>query len=387
MMKKYFYTFLFLCGLGLSTAVAQNRVYVNEYLNIGVGGRGLAMGNSLASLTDDVHATYYNVAGLSKIKTDLQIAAMHSEYFSGNAKYDFAALAVPFKDKKRALALSFLRFATDDIPYTIDFINSDGSFNYDKLKSISAGDYGFNLGYGQELGWFKNPHIKSSLGVNAKVLYRHIGKMAEAYGIGLDIGFLFEYKKFGLGVMAKDISTTYTTWSFNFTDREKEIFTQTGNTIPVKSYEMMYPRFNVGLHYRLLNDSSKLQIVPTIGFDVTTDLTRNTLVKVGDVSFDPRAGLEISYNNMLFLRGGVANFQKVKDDADSTNQANYTIFQPSIGVGVKLNAVSIDYAFTSLQTQSNPLMSHVISLRLDMEFIKRGASKNTDNTIETSQND
>ncbi|RYZ31460.1 MAG: hypothetical protein EOP49_38955, partial [Sphingobacteriales bacterium] len=44
-------------------AEAQRRIYVNEYLNIGVGARGLAMAGSQAATANDVTAGYWNPAG------------------------------------------------------------------------------------------------------------------------------------------------------------------------------------------------------------------------------------------------------------------------------------------------------------------------------------
>jgi len=46
------------------------------------------------------------------------------------------------------------------------------------------------------------------------------------------------------------------------------------------------------------------------------------------------------------------------------NQKKFTIYQPSVGIGIKVSRLVIDYAFTSLQTQASPLYTHVFSLRL-----------------------
>ena len=140
---------------------------------------------------------------------------MHAEYFSGNAKYDFVTVAMPTKDKKRAFGISFLRFATDDIPYTIDYVQPDGSFDESKLKSISAGDYAFLISYAQQLKLFKNPEIKTSIGGNAKIVFRNIGSMASAWGAGADLALQSQYRRWHMGITAKDITTTYTTWTLS----------------------------------------------------------------------------------------------------------------------------------------------------------------------------
>jgi hypothetical protein len=359
-------------------SLAQSRIYVNEYLNIGVGARGLAMGGAQSASSADAYSGYWNTAGLVHIKEQLQVGAMHAEYFSGNAKYDFVTLAMPTKDKKRALGISLLRFATDDIPYTIDYVQPDGSFDESKLKSISAGDYAFLISYAQQLKLFKNPQIKTSIGGNAKIVFRNIGSMASAWGAGADLALQAQYKKWYWGVTAKDITTTYTTWTFNLSEKEKEVFGKTGNEIPVKSFEVMNPRFILGAGYSFFKPENKIHLLAEINTDLTTDGKRSSLIKSKSVSIDPRLGLELDYKKTIFLRVGVSNIQKVLDDADSTQQKKYTIFQPSMGIGLKFSPIVVDYAYTSLQTQSNPLFSHIVSLRIDIANMATKAKKTED---------
>ncbi len=354
---------------------AQQRVYVNEYLNIGVGGRALGMGSAVTATVSDVTAGYWNPAGLMGIRQDFQVGLMHAEYFAGNSKYDYAAAALPLRGKGRTIGISALRFATDDIAYTIDYVQPDGSFDDSKLKSISAGDYAFLLSYAQELKLGRNPDFKTNIGANAKIIYRHIGGMANAWGAGLDVGLQSTYGRWRFGLMAKDITTTTTAWSFHLTEHEKEVFGQTGNEIPVKSYEVMKPRFVLGAGRYLNRKGGKLQLLLEAAADLTTDGRRNTLIGgSNDLSIDPHAGLELSYRNIAYLRLGAANIQRVLDDQDTTNQAKYTIWQPSAGVGLHIAGLQIDYAYTSLQTQSNPLFSHIISIRLDITKGHRAAA-------------
>lgn len=359
-------------------SLAQSRIYVNEYLNIGVGARGLAMGGAQSASSADAYSGYWNTAGLVHIKEQLQVGAMHAEYFSGNAKYDFVTLAMPTKDKKRALGISLLRFATDDIPYTIDYVQPDGSFDESKLKSISAGDYAFLISYAQQLKLFKNPQIKTSIGGNAKIVFRNIGSMASAWGAGADLALQAQYKKWYWGITAKDITTTYTTWTFNLSEKEKEVFGKTGNEIPVKSFEVMNPRFILGAGYSFFKPENKIHLLAEINTDLTTDGKRSSLIKSKSVSIDPRLGLELDYKKTIFLRAGVCNIQSVLDDADSTQQKKYTIFQPSMGIGLKFSPIVVDYAYTSLQTQSNPLFSHIVSLRIDIANMATKAKKTED---------
>jgi hypothetical protein len=369
------------------SAIAQNRIYVNEYLNIGVGARALSMAGATAATTSDVYSSFWNPAGLTGIESDVQAGLMHAEYFASIFKYDYGAVAIPLKDKKRFVGISFVRFATDNIPYTLDYVQPDGSFDDSKLKEFSAGDYAVFLSYAQKLNLFKKkPEIETSFGANAKIVYRNVGSMANAWGFGLDLGFQMKYKSWKFGVTAKDITTTYTAWSFHLNEHEKEVFAGTGNEIPIKSYEVTLPRFNFGVAHYFMKEGGDFQVLAELGFDVTTDGKRSTLIASNPISVDPHMGVEASYKNAIFLRAGVGNIYRALDNSDTNNIKKYTVFQPSIGVGFKVKSFSIDYAFTSLQMQDNPLMSHIISIKLDIMKAKhKVASDNAAATKPKSQ--
>src|SRR6185503_15702858 len=100
--------------------------------------------------------------------------------------------------------------------------------------------------------------------------------------------------------------------------------------------------------------------------DVTFDGRRNTLFSGNSVSMDPHLGLEASINNVFFIRAGLTNFQKALSDGDTTNQKKVWIYQPSLGAGFKVKNISIDYAFSNLANQSNPLYSHIFSVKFDL---------------------
>lgn len=374
-----------LLSLTAGAANAQSRIYVNEYLNIGVGARALAMGGAQAASTADAYSVYWNPAGLVRMDNDAELGLMHAEYFAGIFQYDHGSFGLKLKDKKRAVGLSFTRFGANNIPYTIDYVQPDGSFDESKLKDISASDYAFNISYSQLLNWFKhNAKVKASLGANAKIIYRHVGSMSQAWGAGMDLGLQFYADKWRLGISARDITTTTTSWSFNFTEREKEVFRQTDNEIPIKSYEVMYPRLNIAYARYLLKPQNKFQVLAELAADITTDGKRLTLLSTNVVSIDPRLGLEASYKNSIFLRAGISNLYRALDNTDTTNTQKYLVYQPAVGVGFKISQLHIDYAFTSLNMQSNPLYTHVVSLKLNFnKKAKKGADQNAapaDNT-------
>lgn len=340
---------------------SQFRKYSNEFLNIGAGARGLAMGSAQTATVSDATAGYWNPAALTNVQDNPSLSLMHASYFDNIGKYDFGSLAIPVNDNRRTLGISILRFAVDDIPNTLFLVEPDGSLNYNNISSFSSADYAFLLSFAQKIQ--DKDGLHTSFGVNAKIIYRKVGHFASAWGFGLDAGFLMKKDRWALGIVAKDITTTFNAWSFNFTEKEKEVLYLTKNDIPVKSTELTAPRLTVGSSYDFLTGSS-FSLMAEADLDFTFDGKRNTLISGNPVSVAPHLGLEAGIKDVFFVRAGITNFQKALADADTTNQKKVWIYQPSLGAGFKLNNVSLDYAFSNLANQSHPLYTHVFSLKI-----------------------
>ncbi len=363
-MKK---TLAFVVILISSTVLFSQTVrkYSNEFLQIGVGARGLGMSNAQVATTSDVYSNYYNPAGLIYIPNTFQLGIMHSEYFAGIAKYDYVSLAVPIKAQKSVIGFSFVRFGVDDIPNTLFLVQPDGSVDYTKITSFSAADYAFQLHYAQQL-----PIKGLTIGGTAKVIYRQIGKFAKAFGFGIDLGLQYRLKQWRVGFMARDITSTFNSWNITFNDAEKQVLLQTNNALPKNSLEITAPMFILGAAYEG-NIKNKFFITPEVNFGLTTDGKRNVLVAAKPISIDMNIGLELKYvpakDIDVAVRTGVGNLQR---STDELGKKRFTV-SPNIGAGVHVKIVSLDYALTNLTTIKNQdggagLYSHVISLRLDI---------------------
>lgn len=350
---------LFLC----KNAGAQFRKYSNEFLNIGAGARGLGMGGATVASVQDATSGYWNPASLVHVTDHPSLCVMHAEYFAGIGKYDYAALAIPTKNNSRTLGISFMRFAVDDIPNTLYLVEPDGSINYNNITTFSSADYAVLLSYAQQLK--KTDDVEINVGGNAKIIYRSVGSFAKAWGFGLDAALQIKKDKWRFGLVARDVTTTFNAWTFTFSEREKEVLYLTRNDIPVKSTEMTAPRLIVAAGYNF-EFSSKFSLLAEANLHFTFDGKRNTVISTNPVSIDPNIGLEANINNSVFLRAGISNFQKALEDGDTTNQKKVWIYQPSLGAGFKFGNVGIDYAFSNLANQSNPLYTHIFSLRIDL---------------------
>lgn len=350
---------------------AQFRKYSNEFLNIGVGARGLAMGGAQVASVNDGTSGYWNPAGLVDIKKPTA-NFMHAEYFSGIGKFDYAGFSLPLSGNKRTLGITAVRFAVDDIPNTLFLRDPDGTINYNNIQAFSSSDYGFLVSLAQRIR--EKGKNKMQFGVNAKIIHRSVGTFAKAWGFGLDAGLQIHAKKWKFGFVGRDISTTFNSWSFNFTEKEKEALYLTNNDIPVRSTEMTAPRLiaGVGREFRL---GKKTGLLAEANLDLTFDGQRNTLISSSAVNVDPKLGLEVNINDVVFLRGGIANFQRALADSDTVNQKKVWIYQPSAGAGFKLQNVRIDYSFVNLANQSSALYTHVFSLQVELVNNKKKTTK------------
>jgi hypothetical protein len=164
--------------------------------------------------------------------------------------------------------------------------------------------------------------------------------------------------------MGRDISTTYNAWSFNLTDTEKRVFQATGNRIPQSSLEITRPTLITGGAYHHTFQENYHLLVST-DVALTTDGQRNVFISTKTLNLDPRFGVEMGYHDYIYIRGGVGNFQRVKDDLNP--EKKILTLQPNFGIGIKLGRLHIDYALTNIGNVSEVLYSNILSARLDFK--------------------
>ncbi len=341
-------------------AQGEFRKYSNNFLSIGVGGRAHGMGGAVSATTSDVFSTQWNPAGLAQSTAPLSVAAMHAEWFAGVINYDFIGVAKELNAEKRAYgALSIVRMGIDNIPNTINLFDPDGSINYDNISSFSAADYGIFLSYGRQLA-----QSKWDIGGSVKVINRRIGPFATAWGFGLDVGLQKHSGRWHMGIMGRDITTTFNAWSFSFTEEERRILQETNNLVPKSSTELTAPSLITALGYEApIGEKNSLLVEMNLEF--TFDGQRNTLISSSFTSVDPRIGAEYGFNDKLFIRGGLANMQRIADDLNPA--AKKTIVRPHFGIGLNLNRLHIDYALTNVGDTENSTFSHIFSILLDFK--------------------
>lgn len=353
--KTSLLAFILLCSLTYGQAV---RKYSNEFMNIGVDAAALGMANAVTSSTGDVNSGYWNPAGLIQIE-DKQVAFMHASYFANIAQYDYAAFAAPI-DENSAWGISAIRFGVDDILNTTELIDDQGNIDYNRVSKFSTADYGITFSYARKLkipGW--------QYGVNAKVIRRVIGKFANSWGFGVDVGAQFENRGWKFGVMLRDITTTYNIWNIDEEEyaKIKNAVAGQNQDLP-ESTEITLPKAQLGMS-KLIEFHADYTLLAAMNLNMEFAKT-NDIIASDFVSIAPAIGFEGGYTDMVFLRAGFGNFQNITQ-LDGTGKLS---FQPNIGLGFKYKGIQIDYALTDLGNQSAALYSNIFSLKVDLGIFR-----------------
>ena len=334
-------TILSVLSLNAQTVISK---YAGEFMALGVGGRALGMGGAFVAVANDVTAGYYNPAGLANINYP-QIALMHSEQFGNLVNYDYGAVGIPFGNDM-SFGLSVMRLGVDGIPDTrnarID-TNGDGiiddndmlRLDYSKITEFSNQDWAFYLTFA------KRQTENFYWGANVKIIRRDLAEFG-ATGIGFDVGaFYSPLENLFLGANIQDVTTTLVAWN-------------TGRN------ELISPTLKLGAAYRLTEFLGGY-IMPALDFDVRFENRRfASNFNLGPVSFDMHAGLEYRFKELFSVRAG---YNDVK--------------QFTVGAGVKLPKLNIDYSFARFSESEIERLpdSHRISVMLTLEearFLRAG---------------
>lgn len=347
-------------------SMAQSSKYSNEFLQIGVGARAMAMGGSTVASSKNIYAGYWNPAALTHCKSK-SVALMHAAYFAGIANYDYGAWASP-SGKSSAIGIQFIRFGIDGIANTYDLIKN-GEIDYSRVSSFNTTDFAALISYAKPITIRGKRALEASLGGNVKFIKRSIGPFAKGSGFGIDLAYHVHNKKklWDFGVVLRDATSTYNSWRYNFTENQKYILASTNNVIPKQSIEITLPR--LFLAYAKTWQKNDWDFLVEANLCTTFDGERNTLIHNKAFSTDPSLGMEIAKHindvNSFFVRFGCNNYQTYRLNGQQTSSA-----MPHAGIGLALGPFQIDYALTNLvalSSQSANLYSNIFSLKYDID--------------------
>ncbi|HZE94062.1 MAG TPA: PorV/PorQ family protein [Gemmatimonadales bacterium] len=147
-----------------------------EFLLLGAGARGTALGGAYAALATDVTAMYYNPAGLAQLARP-SVMLSTSRYIA-DTKYTWAGIAFPMAGGVRSVGISLGSFGFGDQPiYTLADPDGNGR-TYSVRQTFISGTLSQNFS------------DRFSAGVTLKFINDRLGT-AKASGVAVDFGTNF----------------------------------------------------------------------------------------------------------------------------------------------------------------------------------------------------
>jgi hypothetical protein len=170
-------------GLGqpawLSGQTSDNTAYGStsaEFLLLGAGARGAALGGAFAALANDVEALYWNPAGVALMERPGVTIGTYS--YLADTRYSWAGLAFPMSGGARAVGIHGGTFGFSDQPvYTVENPEGDGS-----VYSVRQTYLG--------LTYSQNFSDRFSAGVTGKFISDELGRTSGS-AVAFDFGTSF----------------------------------------------------------------------------------------------------------------------------------------------------------------------------------------------------
>jgi hypothetical protein len=231
--------------------------YAGEFLEIGVGARGVGMGGAMSSVTNEGSAFYWNPAGMGYVG-GLQFNAMYADLWDGLANYSVAGLTLPIS--AAVFSANWVRLSVPDIQRHADydqFLQRPDSLRFvirngDTIRYNSVQEYLLATGarpqeifadnesaifltfaklnkFTLDLGWsyFQIP-IELPVGASVKVINQSLAGTTGS-GVGVDLGMQIRFSttdifhekwkaKLAYGFNWQDLTRTQIDWGDNNKD-------------------------------------------------------------------------------------------------------------------------------------------------------------------------
>jgi hypothetical protein len=288
-----------------------------QFLKIGVGARGVAMGEAFVAVTGDATSTYWNPAGIASIEGS-QFTLNHSSWLA-ELSHEYAAYVFSYKFIPGVLAVSATVLQMDPLPETSEFKQEGTGYSFD------AGSMAFGLTYARML--------TDRFSFGATVKWVHEG-LADFSGetVAVDLGTIYDtgFRDIKIGMAFVHMGSGYT-----FIDGGKE------SPMPVT--------FKVGGAMPLMN-SPDHRVLGAAEFNHPPDGAERLNVG-GEYVFQ-----RFAPNFEVAVRGG---YRFNRDEEGLTG--GFGIRFPFVRIGLinKPSIWSVDYCYSDMGLLDN---SHKISL-------------------------
>lgn len=310
-----------------------------QFLKIGVGSRGIAMGEAYDAVCNDVSSIFWNPAGLAFVKS--QSAMVGHANWIADIKYDAGAYAYNL-GSVGVLGISFAYLNSGDIEETtVEMQDGTGSmFNTSNLM--------FGASFARMLT------DRFSLGGNVKYIEEKLAdEKATAWGVDLGILYYTGFKSLRLGMSIRNFGPELQfSGTYNDYDNGNWVMDASTGSPQEKEYlpYHMPMTFKISLAYDLIEQESQFL---TLAADLSHP--NDNVEKLN-------LGTEYKIMNILAIRAGYTGLigvMKREDDEieneDATDEVTYKIqnYTQNLGAGLGLmmnlkgiGEFNLDYAYT-----------------------------------------
>jgi hypothetical protein len=282
-----------------------------QFLKLGVGARGVGMGESFVAVANDVSSLYWNPAGLAQGSTN-EAMASHTEYVA-DIKHDFFGIVYHLSTSD-ALGASFGSLHMKDMEITTE-AQPFGTGRYFSFGDVSAG-----LTYSR--------------------------KMTDQFSFGLTVRYVEEtLDVLKMRSAMVDLGTYY--WTGLGTARFAVVISNFGSDVSPQgsvtgfdgSTTSSFQSFSLPTVFKL---GLALEPLETEQHRLTTSLQLN---HPNDNSENLRLGIEYAWESTFFVRAGLKRTigQKLVGQDETSEET------VALGMGVRVpvltSTISVDYAF------------------------------------------
>lgn len=254
-----------------------------QFLKIGAGARPIGMGGAYTALATDILAVYWNPAGLSRIVGNGEATFNHAQWLA-ETDFDFAAFSMSVGDLGSfGFHVISLRIPEEPVR-TVE--SPDGTGQTWDASSISLG-----------ISYAKDLTDRFSIGITAKFIQESIFNET-ARGAALDLGVLYDtpIKNLTLGASIANFGTKMRLDGRDLYRNDAPLSEQGSvDAVPGKyrteSYDIPL-NLKFGLAWRAIKNDN-VEVVAAVDGNQPNDNSEYV-----------NSGVEMGFQNVIFLRGG-----------------------------------------------------------------------------------
>ena len=312
-----------------------------NFLEIGVGARGLAMAGGYTAIAEGVTALYWNPAGVAELEGPAAAVSIADMYQDAGITHSFVGAALPLGGAG-VFGIALSQLSSGDIQRTTEAYPDGGDPAFGSVFSYKATSAG--LYYARRLT------DRLALGVGVKFATEGIDN-AKANYVGLDVGTKFRTGLYGTHIAAS-LSNLGTSGRYRGSAVEQfsiNQFRPGATPIEFSTQSLQMPTlFRFSVRSDVLGPSDAL-------LGVNEQFNLMAVVEASDaIDTDVQAVLaaQLSFRDLVYLRAG-KRWVNEKETADFRGFGHGAAVGGGLRLPIGRGFLSFDYAYTGMSDLEN----------------------------------